>query len=435
MKYSFLLLIVFSASWVNAQNVLTFEDVVQRTLKHNFDIQIVRNTAQQIANNNNPGSAGYLPTIGVNAEQNWGSANTRQEFISGQVNDVNKAKSNSLNANVRMDWTFFDGFTMFATDKRLQLQENTAALSVNAQAEMTLYQVSVLYYSIVLQNQMSSVYKEALALTQERFQLIATKRKNGAASELAYLQAKMDVATDSSNFIAHQKSIRDMKLNLALLMGNAKEVNFELSDVLPTVSSTLDRASIEKSALEQNTNLMIEKSNLAIVDMQRKELQGRYYPQLNLYAQYAFGSSQSQAGFLSSSRSLGPSFGVSLKWNILDRLSTYTELKNNNLQQENAELYLAKKTQLIENQLQTAYENYDYAKQLYDLDAGTMINAEEIYSIAQVAYTNGALTDLELKEIQFSVIQTKNRQLASTLALQTAVLDISLLTGDFRRLL
>lgn len=434
MKYSFLLLLLFSSSWLSAQSVLTFEEVVQRTLNHNFDIQIVRNSAQQVANSNNIGNAGYLPTVSVNADQNFGIANTRQEFISGQVNDVNGAQSQSLNANVRLDWTFFDGFTMFAKDKRLQLQEDASTLSVSAQVEMTLYQVSVLYYSIVLQNQMTTIYEEALDLTRNRFDLLDLKRKNGAASELAFLQAKMDVATDSSNLISHLKSIRDMKLNLALLMGNSRETNFELSNTLPP-SEEINRESITTSAVEQNTSLLLEKSNVAIVDMQRKELQGRYFPQLNLYGQYAFGTSQSQAGFLTSNRTTGPSFGVSLKWNILDRLSTFTDLKNNSLQQESSALYVEKKTQMITNELQSAFDNYDYAKQLYDLDQSSLINAEEIYNIAQQSYQNGSITDLELREIQFSIIQTKNRQLSSTLALRTSIFDLMLLSGDFKKIM
>ncbi len=434
MKYSFLLLLALSAFGVQGQSVLTFEDVIQKALAHNFDIQIVRNSAEQVANLNNIGNAGYLPTVSVNADQNFGLANTRQEFISGQVNDINGAKSNSLNANVRLDWTFFDGFTMFATDKRLQLEEDASTLAVSAQVEMTLYQVAVLYHSILLQSQMTAVYEEALELTRQRFNLISLKRDNGAANELNYLQGKMDVATDSANLISHLKSIREMKLNLALLMGNAREVNFELSNILvPQVE--IDREAISKNALEQNTYLLVEKSNVAIRDMQRKELQGRYFPQLNLYGQYAFGTSQSQAGFLVSNRSVGPSFGVSLKWNILDRLSTFTELKNNSLQQEVAALYVEQKTQMISNELLSAFDNYDYAKSLYDLDQGTLINAEEIYKIAQKSYENGSLTDLELREIQFSVIQTKNRQLATSLALQTAILDLNLLSGDFKKLL
>jgi outer membrane protein TolC len=413
---------------------LTYEEVIQKSLAHNFDIQIIRNSAEQVANLNNIGNAGYLPTVSVNADQNIGVTNTRQEFISGQINDVNGAKSNSLNTNVRLDWTFFDGFTMFATDKRLQLQEDVSTLAVSAKVEMTLYQVSVLFHSIVLQNQMTAVYEEGLALTFQRFKLISLKRKNGAASELAFLQGKMDIASDSSNLISHLKSIREMKLNLALLMGNAREVNFELVTNAKSIAE-IDREAMTKMALEQNTTLLIEKSNVAIKDMQRKELQGRYFPQLNLYGQYAFGSSQSQAGFLVSSRNVGPSFGLSLRWNILDRLSTFTDLKNNSLQQGTADLYVEKKKQMIAHELQAAFDNYDYAKQLYDLDQGSLIDAEEIYAIAQKSYRNGSITDLELREIQFSVIQTKNRQLSSSLALQTSILDLSLLSGDFKRIM
>jgi outer membrane protein len=434
MKFYILLVIFFSSSYGFSQSILTFEEVIQKSLAHNFDIQIVRNSAKQVANLNNIGNAGYLPTISVNADQNFGLADTRQEFISGQVNDVNGAKSSALNANVRLDWTFFDGFTMFAKDKRLQLQEDASTLAVSAQVEMTLYQVSVLYHSIVVQNQMSVVYEEALKLTRQRLELLTLKRKNGAASELSFLQAKMDVVIDSSNLISHLKSIREMKLNLALLMGNAREVNFALSKVVsPQIE--IDRESISTKAMDQNTSLLVEKSNIAIRDMQRKELQGRYFPQFNLYGQYAFGTSQSQAGFLLSNRSVGPSFGVSLKWNILDGLSTFTDLKNNSLQQEVAALYVEKKSEMISNELQSAFDNYDYAKQLYDLVQNSLINAEEIYSIAQQSYENGAITDLELREIQFSVIQTKNRQLSSSLDLQTSILNLSLLSGDFKKML
>ncbi|MFA7272386.1 MAG: TolC family protein [Crocinitomicaceae bacterium] len=434
MKAVALIIVLFISSLSFSQGVLTFEEVIQKTLEYNFDIRIVRNSAEQIANLNNIGNAGYLPKVSVNADQNFGVANTRQEFISGQVNDVNGAKSQALSANMRLDWTFFDGFTMFAADKRLQLQEDAATLNVSAQVEMTLYQVSVLYHSIQLQSQMTAVFEEALELTRQRFQLLTLKRKNGAASELALLQAKMDLASDSANLIAQQKSIREMKLNLALLMGNAREINFNLSTA-STPQVEINRASISKQALDQNTTLLIEKSNVAIRDMQRKELQGRYFPQLNLYGQYAFGTSQSQAGFLVSNRSLGPSFGISLKWNILDRLSTFTELKNNSLQQEVAALYVEKKSQMIANELQAAFDNYDYAKQLYELDQNSLLDAEEIYVIARKSYVNGAITDLELREIQFSVIQTKNRQLSATLALQTSILDLWLLSGDFKKML
>ena len=180
---------------------------------------------------------------------------------------------------------------------------------------------------------------------------------------------------------------------------------------------------------------MLNKSTIAILDQQRKEVQSRYYPQLSLYSQYSYASSQSQVGILSSNRSMGPGVGLTLRWNILDRLSTFTELKNTTLQQESAQLQLDRQTQMISKEMQLAFDNYDYAQQLSAMENNAVVDAEEIFRIAEVAYTNGSITDLALREIQFSIIQTKTRQFSASLAMQTAIFDLFLLSGDFKGLL
>jgi outer membrane protein len=434
MRVFFFFIITLVWGGATAQNTLSFEQAVQRTLATNFDILIVRNSAEQTANENNVGNAGYLPQVGINADQYWSSSNTRQEFFSGQINDKKGAKSNVFSSSIRLDWTFFDGFAMFARDKRLQLQEDASTLSVNAQVEMTVYQTAVLYYSIVYQQQMSEVYQQALELSRERFKLVETKRNSGAANDLQYYQARLDLTADSSNLLMHRKTIRDLKTELAAVMGNASDTNFEVDPTIPLLP-TIDKNAIAEKANQQNTSLLLNKSSIAILEQQRKEVQSRYYPQLSLYSQYSYASSQSQVGILSSNRSTGPGVGLTLRWNILDRLSTFTELKNTTLQQESAQLQLDRQTQLISKEMQLAFDNYDYAQQLSALENNAVVDAGEIFRIAEVAYSNGSMTDLALREIQFSIIQTKTRQFSALLAMQTAIFDLYLLSGDFKGLL
>lgn len=434
MKNILAILLCLAANKLTAQGVLTFEQAVQKTLANNFDIQIVKNTALQAENNNNPGNAGYLPTIGVTADQFFSSTNTRQEFYSGQINEKQNAQNRSLNAAVRLDWTFFDGFTMFATDKRLQIQEDQAALQVRAQIEMQVYQTAVLYYSLVLQNQMTEVYQDALDLSRERYNLVIIKEKNGALSSLDLLQAKLDMNTDSSNLLSQNKIIRDLKTELALVMGEAENTNFDVVDEAVSLQP-IDRKAIEANAISQNTSILLNKSNIALVDAQRKEMQGRYYPQLGLYGQYSVTTSQSQVGLLASNRSLGPGFGFTLRWTILDQLSTFTTLKNLDLTQQNAELMVEQQNQVITKELNLAFSNYDYAQELFQIENASILNTEEIFDIARQTYEAGSMTDLELREIQFSIVQAKNRQLSSALALKTAQLNLSLLSGDFQKLL
>lgn len=434
MKNSILVFLIFFSIKAFSQQVLSFEEVIKRTLEKNFDVLIQRNNVQIADNSNNIGTAGYLPTIGVNADQNWTTTNTRQEFYSGQVNEKNGANNNSLTASARLNWTFFDGFAMFARDKRLQLQEDLATINLTAQMEMSIYQASVLYYSLQYYKRMQVVYEEAIQLSKERFDLISLRSKNGAASDLELLQAKLDLNTDSSNYLNHLNQIGKMKADLAMVMGEAGNMQFEIDDNIPALPA-LSQATILENALSQNTSLLVQKSQIAIIDQQRKELQSRYYPQLSFYAQYSATISQSEVGLLASNRSLGPGIGLTLSWTILDGLSNVTAVKNNKLQKENAEFAVEKQEQAIKTEVDKAWQDYSFSERMYRLENSSILNTTEMFEIAQKSFENGSLTQFELREIQFSIIQAKNRQLTSEFNLRTAVLNLSLFTGDYKKLI
>ena len=434
MKKIILLFLFFSVRLAFSQQVISFEEVIKRTLENNFDVLIQRNNVKIADNTNNIGTAGYLPTIAINADQNWTKTNTRQEFYSGQVNEKTGANNNSLTAAARLNWTFFDGFAMFARDKRLQLSEDLATVNLTAQMEMSIYQASVLYYSLQYYKRLQIVYEEAIQLSKERFDLITLRSKNGAASDLELLQAKLDLNTDSSNYLNHLNVISKMKADLSMVMGEAGETSFDIDDNIPALPA-LDKSIILENALAQNTSLLVQKSQIAIIDQQRKEIQSRYYPQLSFYAQYSATVSQSEVGLLSSNRSLGPGIGFTLSWTILDGLANVTAVKNNRFQIENAEFAVQKQEQTIKTEVDKAWQDYTYSERMYRLENSSIINTTAMFEIAQKSFENGSLTQFELREIQFSIIQAKNRQLTSELNLRTAVLNLSLFTGDYKKLI
>ncbi|MDF3027083.1 MAG: outer rane efflux protein [Fluviicola sp.] len=434
MKKIILLFILFSGKLAFSQQVLSLEEVIKRTLEKNFDVLIQRNNLKIADNTNNIGTAGYLPTIAITADQTWTTTNTRQEFYSGQVNEKTGANNNSLNASARLNWTFFDGFAMFARDKRLQLTEDLATVNLTAQMEMSIYQASVLYYSLQYYKRLQIVYEEAIQLSKERFDLIALRSKNGAASDLELLQAKLDLNTDSSNYLNHLNIISKMKADLAMVMGEAGEISFDVDDNIPALPA-LDKSIILENALSQNTSLLVQKSQIAIIDQQRKEIQSRYYPQLSFYANYSAAVSQSEVGLLSSNRSIGPGIGFTLSWTILDGLANVTAVKNNRFQKENAEFAVQKQEQTIKTEVDKAWQDYTYSERMYRLENSSVVNTTAMFEIAQKSFENGSLTQFELREIQFSIIQAKNRQLSSEFNLRTAVLNVGLFTGDYKKLI
>lgn len=434
MKLIHTLGILFCIGSVFAQQKITFEEIVKQTLENNFDVRIERNNVKISENNNNVGAAGYLPTVGLNADQGFNSTNTHQQFISGQTTDKKGAKNDAFTAAVRLNWTIFDGFAMFARDKRLQLQEDLATLNLTARMELSIYQAAVLFYSLQFQQQIQTVYEQSIQLSKERFELIEMKHKNGASSDLQLLQARLDLNTDSSNYLTHLSNMQKMKADLAMVMGIDPSTPFEVDNTLPGMP-VFSQAQLVEAATNQNSNLLIQKSQIAILDQQRKELQSRYYPQLSIYGQYSLNISHSQAGFLLSNQSYGPGVGITLSWSILDGLSKITSVKNNKVQQENAQLSIEKQQLIIQTEVAKAWQDYENANRLFQLENKSIVNTSEMFEIAQQSFENGALTQFELREVQFSIIQAKNRQLLAALNLQTAALNLSLLSGDYKKLI
>lgn len=434
MKFRLIIVLsVFTVS-LRAQEPLTLEQAVARVLEQNFAVRIEKNSVQEAINNNTAANAGYLPTIGVTADQFWSNYNTRQVFFSGQVNESSGAKNTSTAIAARLDWTFFDGFRMFAADKRLQLQEDAARFQLTAEMEMQIYQVAVLYSTILQEQQLATVYQQALELSSERYKLVELKLANGAATQLQLLQARLDLTADSSAFLQHNKRLSDLKIDLNTVMGEDPYTPFTIAGSIAPAPSLAWEAAWQQ-AQNQNTQLLLAKSAIAITEMQTRELRSAYYPQIGVYGQYMYGAQQNQVGILNSSRTFGPGVGLTLQWTILDRLSTYTALKNNNLYLENAQLVQQQQEQFIKAELRKTFNEYECARRNLTLEQQSIMNTEEAFEIARQSYENGSITALELREIQYAIVEAQSRLSLAQLTLKTAELNISLSTGNFQQLL
>ena len=115
---------------VKAQDTLELATAIQIGLENNFNIKISDGQRQIASNNNTYGNAGFLPTLDVSAARRYSRENTANIFINGQEQSVDGANSNNLTAGAVLNWTLFDGVTMFHTKSRLEeLQKQGIAMN------------------------------------------------------------------------------------------------------------------------------------------------------------------------------------------------------------------------------------------------------------------------------------------------------------------
>jgi outer membrane protein TolC len=420
--------------WTAAQGQFTLEQAISEALQKNYSIRIERNNAFIAENNNNPGNAGYLPNVSLNAGRTQSSNNTRQVFFSGQINERNNAKSSANTASLELNWTLFDGFKMFSTDKRLQLEEDRALVELNAQIEMTIYQISALYFTTMQLQDMMEVYEESFRLSEERYAFTKLQFDNGAATQVQLLQAQLDAANDRALLLQYSNELKKLKIQMGVLIGREMTGSENYQAVI-TEDKNWTWEMMMKSSDAQNTELLLAKSTIAIAQMKRKEAQSLYYPQVNFFGQYAFSNAENQVGILNSNRMYGTGVGLSLTWTILDRLSTYTTNKNVVIELENAKLMEQEIVQNKNTELKSAYMEYELALSMLKLEEENNMDVGEMFELAKVLYDAGSITPIELREFQFSLIQAKNRLFAARLNVQTAELNLRLLVGDFKTMM
>jgi outer membrane protein TolC len=139
-----------------AQDVLSLQDAIRLSLESNYSIKIAENDQKITDNNQQPGNAGMLPVIDLEA----GKSYTRQNIaldIQGQDGIFNVsqdwAKSDRLGMAARLNWTIFDGLGMFMTMDKLHAMKALGELNTLQQVQNTVAQVTNAYYQVMLENE------------------------------------------------------------------------------------------------------------------------------------------------------------------------------------------------------------------------------------------------------------------------------------------
>lgn len=416
---------------VLGQEELTIETFIAEVVANDFGIKIIRNESVIAENENNIGNAGYLPKVNLLATQDLTINSARQEFLGNQINEADNAQNTAFQFGALLDWTIFDGFKMFATDKKLDLLEQEAKLHYRAEVEIKVFQSALLFYTYLLHEEMQAIYQQSIELSQARLDYIQRRIDNGAASKLELLQSKMDLTADSAVFMTNQNEMDLIKAEINQMMARSADSPLTISGNLPDQSDHDDTEIAKKQAMENNVNLMIAKSNIAVLAQERKEVTSRFYPAIGLYAGYNFNKAENEVGFLLRNRTYGPSFGVSLRWDIIDQLSRFQDLKNVKIRQENAGFIEKQENLIIDRELTQAFSNLNWAKKNMEFELRNQINRDEITQITERALQAGSITPLELREIQFSAVEARGRLLQAQLDYITAKLNLMLTTGSF----
>jgi outer membrane protein len=431
--FSFCSIFFFNAALFAQDTLLTAQDAVKIAIENNYGITISRNEIEIGALNNNWANAGAIPVISATASKTVGLNNLQQNLSNGTVTHKNGNTTQNLNAGIAVNWTVFDGFKMFATKKKLEELERAGEYTFRKNLNETVFNVITSYYNIVTLNEQKKATLEQISLYTDRYSLAQRRFEIGTGAKYEVLEAQVDLNEQRSNLLSLQNSIAIAKSSLNNLMGKNPDTSFMVIDTIMVVPLPA-YSDFENKINKQNPDVLLANSQLAVLAQEKKEVNAARLPSVELAGFYNFARNRNGAGFTLLNQTYGPSGSVGISVPLFNGMLVKKQLAISDIHIKNQQLTITQTKNDVQTSLTNAYINYNNALKAIELEKNNLVLATENIVIATERYKKLNITSVELRQIQISYNDAKNRLYNALYQAKVAEATVALLAGDIANL-
>ncbi|SOD17964.1 TolC family protein [Pedobacter xixiisoli] len=399
-----------SISMVNAQEKLTLKEAISIALQNNYDIKLIKNEVEIAKNNANMGNAGMLPIAAATFNTGGSRQNTLQTQASGTERRINGARNSNMGYGVGLDWTIFDGFTMFANYERLKTLRQQGEKNADLQILTTITDVISAYYNVAKQQQLVVAADSTIDVSAFRLRIADSKLKIGRGSKLDVLAAKVDYNTDTSTYLQQKNLLNNYQVTLNQLLARDVNIKFTVDNAF-AIEENLNYTTLASQLEQLNPALQSAILNKKVAELNLKQVQGARYPLISVNSGYDFNKSESPTGFNTQFRAKGFSYGLTASFNIFNGFLQRQNERNAKVNISTANLQLDQTKQNLSAQLISAYQDYSTFIELAKLEKGNIDIANQNLDITLEKYRLGNIAPLELREAQRNAIDANNRYL------------------------
>lgn len=419
-KYIFIFLVGFQ---MQAQELLTLEDAIKITLENNFEIKIASNNLKIDATNNNLANAGVLPLLSATLNNNNSQINTRQTQANGEIRELDNAINNNLNYGIGLDWTVFDGLSMFARKEQLATLELQGKSELQAIILNRISDVYLTYYDLVQQQQIIASIDSAIVISNQRVLTAQNRFSIGKASKLELLNAKVDLNTDKSLLLRQKELYQNTKIRLNEILARDLQTDFEVKKEI-IVEENLVYEQLKEQAAKQNPQLQAQILNKKIADLNFKQIKGNRYPTIRLTSGYNFTRSEASLGFITQAQGQGFVYGVSASVPIFNGFLQNKREKAAKFEVENAAFLVKQQKMSLESQMASFFQSYKTNLELVNVEADNVEIAKQNLDITLTKFKIGTITPLEVRTAQQNFIEVTVRY--ATALYQSKLSEINL---------
>lgn len=419
-----------------AQNAapLSFEEAVTAAERAAESVAVARADVDRARAQVSSAKAGYLPTVNGSLAYQRTLASEFDDIVFGPPDpaapevDLPFGRLNNWRVNVQAIQPLFDGFRASAAVAAARAGVRVSELGVASTRAQVVLQVALAYFDAVLAQRQVEIADVTLQQAEQTFKETELGFDQGATPEFDLVRA--EVARDNQRTLLVQYTVqRDVTfVQLRRLVGVPLDRPLQLTSKLD-VDDVEQIASAARTAVgvSQPSRVAVAqaKESVAIREAQVKIAKADRLPVLSAGTDFGLVNYENQP--FNSDWRTNWTLGVTLSLPIFDGFRRYANIRSSKAELASARAQLQNATEVADVEVAQARANVAASRTQLESSMRTVKQAQRAYEIAELRFSQGASTHLELVDARVQLEQALLIQARAARDLRIARLRAELL--------
>jgi outer membrane protein len=403
-------LVVFGPAAASAAP-LTLPDCLRMALDRNRSLRAASEDVQRSRAGVHEAVAGYLPTLGAQAQVTAAENVTRLQFpdiLTGKTMEVEA----DLTPNYVVEVTASQPiYTFGRLSNRYRQSRETLNFARHTFAQTTdevLYSVTEAYYTYLAARDLSDVSEQALSEAETHARAVAARFETGQASAFDRLRAEVRAQNMRPDVASAHRARDTALLTLKRLLGVPLSDSLAIAGTLETPAEEIPLETALATARARRSDLAARRDQEAIADASVRLARSSDNPQLAVEASYNLYAFDLQGNPLSSDPwDNSYQANVVLQWPFFDGFATHARVTEARAARVQARTAREDLEESVAFEVRQAHLALDESREVVESQDSNRHEAADALRMAEQSYDEGLVSSLDVQDAELALNQAR----------------------------